>query len=75
MDFKIINKIEKYSDDEMKRIKFSITLNEILCPVQCVLANINPYDYYNLFKILHTGKVKRLRELEQNFEDCPMDLF
>lgn len=71
----ILHEIEIHSANELERTKYALSLNEVLCPVQCVLANINPRIYYNIFIVINRGKVKRINELEKNFKVCPMDLF
>lgn len=70
----IIKQIENY-ENPVKKIKFALSLNEVLCPVQCVLSDINPKIYYNLFKTIHRGKVKRIKMLEENFRYLQFNLF
>lgn len=70
-----LKKIEDYSSDELERTKFALSINETLSPLECILAMINPKIYYQIFKVINRGKVKRLKHLEENFLDCPLDLF
>lgn len=70
-----IKKIEDYSSDELERTKFALSINEVLSPLECILAMINPKIYYQIFKVINRGKVKRLKNLEENFVNCPLDLF
>lgn len=72
VDLKII---ENHSNLEIERTRFALSLNEILCPVQCVLTSINPKVYYNIFKAINRGKTKKINELERDFKDFPFKLF
>ena len=70
-----LKKIEDYSSNELERTKFALSINETLSPLECILAMIYPKIYYQIFKVINRGKVKRLKHLEENFLDCPFDLF
>lgn len=70
-----LQSIENSSIDELERTKIALSINEVLSPLECVLAMINPKIYYQIFKVVNRGKVRRLKELEENFSECPMDLF
>ncbi|WP_291570831.1 hypothetical protein [Clostridium sp. UBA4548] len=71
----IYKEIESYSTNEQDRVRHALTLSIILSPVECVLSSINPKVYYTIFKAIHRGKTKRIKELEDNFKEFPFSLF
>lgn len=61
-----------------ERTKFALSLSAkgiVICPVICILSDINPKVYYSIFKKINQGKLRNLKELENNFIGLNIELF
>lgn len=64
--------------DEKERLKQSLILsakNVVLDPIALVLGGISPKIYYTIFKEINKGKIKILKELEDNFRGFNFNSF